>query len=349
LWFTNQAREIELSDMKAVVLNQTGGVEVLRVSEVADPEIGANDCLVRIQYAGVNYADILSRQGLYTWAGKRPYILGLESSGIVEKVGPQVTRFKVGDAVVIGSKQGNYAELIAKNEADILPAPEGFSFEQLACLCGNWMTAWTALFELARVREAEIALIHSGAGGVGIAAIQLARACGLRVFATASSQTKQDYIGSLGAAPLSYENFDRHMVKENAPDFILESVGGAVHKRSLKILAPLGRLVSIGASAIKVNKWNPFSWYRAWLDYPRISRPELQSQAYMTLHIGFLLEDHKERIAPVWERMIAFMQEHHLRPLLQENAVYPMSKVGEVHQLIDSRKNIGRFLLDPRK
>lgn len=335
--------------MKAVVLKQTGGVEVLRVSEVADPEIGASDCLVRIRYAGVNYADILSRQGLYNWAGKRPYILGLESSGVVEKVGSRVTRFKVGDAVVIGAKQGNYAELIARNESDLLAAPEGFSFEQLACLCGNWMTAWAALFELARVRRAEVALIHSGAGGVGIAAIQLALAHGLKVFATASSQDKLDYIGSLGATPLSYENFDRQLAKQRAPDFILESVGGKVHKRSLKLLAPLGRMVSIGASAIKINKWNPCSWYRGWRDYPRISRPELQSQAYMTLHIGFLLEDHKESIVPVWERMIGFMQKHELRPLLQENAVYPMSKVGEVHQLIDSRKNIGRLLLDPRK
>jgi NADPH:quinone reductase-like Zn-dependent oxidoreductase len=335
--------------MKAIVLNKTGGVDVLRVSEVPDPEIGANDCLVRIQFAGVNYADILSRQGLYNWAGKRPYILGLESSGIVEKVGAGVTKFKVGDGVVIGSKQGNYAELIARNENEILPAPEGFSFEQMACLCGNWMTAWAALFELARVRQGEVALIHSGAGGVGIAAIQLALAAGMKVYATASSEKKLDYIRTLGATPLSYDNFDQILHKENPADFILESIGGSVHNRSLKILAPLGRMVSIGASAIKVNKWNPFSWYKAWRDYPKISRNELQSQAYMTLHIGFLLEDHKERIVPMWDRMIRFMQEHNLRPLLQETAVYPMSKAGEVHQMIDSRRNIGRLLLDPRK
>jgi NADPH:quinone reductase-like Zn-dependent oxidoreductase len=194
-----------------------------------------------------------------------------------------------------------------------------------------------------------VALIHSGAGGVGIAAIQLALACSMQVYATASSKTKLDYIGALGATPLSYDDFDRRLHKDNPADFILESIGGSVHKRSLKILAPLGRMVSIGASAIKVNKWNPFSWYKAWRDYPRISRNELQSQAYMTLHIGFLLEDHKERIAPIWDRMIRFMQEHNLRPILQETAVYPMSQAGKVHQLIDSRQNIGRLLLDPRK
>jgi NADPH:quinone reductase-like Zn-dependent oxidoreductase len=335
--------------MKAVVLQQTGGVEVLRVSEVPEPQIGPNDCLVRIQYAGVNYADILSRQGLYNWAGKRPYILGLESSGIVERIGSRVSRFKPGDAVVVGAKQGNYAELIARPESDLLGAPEGFSFEQLACLCGNWLTAWTALGELARVREGEVALIHSGAGGVGIAAIQLALACGLKVYATAGSPGKLDYLAGLGAKPLTYEEFDRRLLQEGLADVILESVGGRVHQRSLKVLAPLGRLVSIGASGIKVNRWNPFSWYRAWRDYPRISRAELQSQAYISLHIGFLLEDHRETIAAVWERMIAFMQEHQLRPLLQENAVYPMSEVATVHRLIDERKNIGRLLLDPRR
>src|SRR5687768_18515798 len=118
--------------MKAVVLEKFGGIEVLKVSQVPQPRVGLADCLVRIKYAAVNYADILSRQGIYNWQGKRPYILGLESSGVVEKVGPQVTKFTVGDHVVIGSKGGNYAEYISKNQDDILPAPDGFSFEQLA-------------------------------------------------------------------------------------------------------------------------------------------------------------------------------------------------------------------------
>ena len=335
--------------MKAVVLEKFGDVEVLKVSEVPQPPVGPDDCLVRIKYAGVNYADILSRQGIYNWQGKRPYILGLESSGTVEKVGRNVTKFTVGDKVVIGSKSGNYAEYISKNQNEILPAPRGFTFEELACLCGNWVTAWAALFEMARVREGEIALIHSGAGGVGTAAIQLAIAHKMKVFATTSSAEKRDYIRSLGAIALEYQNFDEVLRKESLPDFILEAVGGNVHRRSLQVLAPLGRMVSIGASGIKINRHNPFTWYKAWRDFPKISRNDLNSQAYMTLHVGFLLEDHRDRIEPIWDEMIRFMQKNNLKPILQKDCVYPMSQVATVHKLIDGRKNIGRLLLDPSR
>ncbi len=335
--------------MKAVVLHKTGGIDVLKISEVPQPEVGPDDCLIKIKYAAVNYADILSRQGIYNWQAKRPYILGLESSGTVEKIGNKVTKFKPGDKVVIGSKAGNYAEYISKNQNDILSAPDGFTFEQLACLCGNWLTAWAAFVEMARVREQEIALIQSGAGGVGTAAIQLAIAHHMKVYATASSVEKRDYIHSLGARALEYKNFDEVLRNENLPDVILEMVGGEVHRRSLTVLAPLGRMVSIGASGIKINKLNPFAWYRAWRDFPKISRGELNSQAYMTLHIGFLLEDHRDTIEPMWSNMISFMQKNNLRPIVQKNCVYPMSQVGLVHKLIDERKNIGRLLLDPSR
>src|ERR1700749_2533139 len=122
--------------MKAMVLTRTGGPEVLKVTEVPDPAIGEQDCLVRIKFAGVNYADVLARQGIYNWQGKLPYIPGLESSGVVEQIGKRVTKFQVGDRVVVGSKGGNYAELIARPETGILKAPDGLTFEQSACLCG---------------------------------------------------------------------------------------------------------------------------------------------------------------------------------------------------------------------
>jgi NADPH2:quinone reductase len=254
----------------------------------------------------------------------------------------------VGDAVVVGSKGGNYAELISRPETDVLKAPDGLTFEQSACLCGNWLTAWCAMFEMARVREGEIALIQSGAGGVGTAAIQLGIAHRMKVFATASSQTKKDYIAGLGAVPLNYSDFSQAL-KKAPPDFILESAGGDVHRRSLKTLAPLGRMVSIGASSIKINKLNPLDWYHAWRDYPAVSRTDLNSQGYMTLHMGFLLEQSRDRIDPMWLRMTAFMQEHNLKPILQKNAVFPMSQAGKAHQLLDSRQNIGRLLLDPSR
>lgn len=335
--------------MKAVVLDKIGGPEVLQVQDVPMPEIGAQDVLVRIRYAGVNYADILARQGLYKWVNQRPFILGLESSGIVEKVGAAVTKFQVGDRVVVGAKNGNYAEFIAQPEDSVLPAPIGMSFEQLACLCGNWITAWTALFEMARVRPGEVALIQSGAGGVGSAAIQLAIAFGMRVYATTSTATKLEYVRSLGAAPLHYDDFDRVLAESEKPDFILESVGGEVHQRSVKLLAPLGRLVLIGASSIRVDRRNPFSWYKAWRSLPRIRVSDLHSQAYMTLHVGFLLEDHRQTMLQIWSRMIEFMTEHDLQPIVQPDSVFPMSEVRAAHQWIETRQNIGKVILDPSR
>ena len=320
---------------------------MLRVTIVPDPAVGEHDCLIRIKRAAVNYADVLSRQGIYNWQGKLPYILGLESSGVVERVGGAVTRFKPGDAVVVGSKGGNYAELIARQERDVLPAPPGFTFEESACLCGNWLTAWCAMFEMARVREGEIALIQSGAGGVGTAAIQLGMAHAMKVCATAGSQVKKDYIAGLGARALDYSDFDRVLRAAALPDFILESAGGEVHKRCLKTLAPLGRMVSIGASSIKINKLNPLDWYRAWRNYPDVRRTDLNSQGYMTLHMGFLLEEARERIDPMWLRMLGFMQKHDLKPILQPNSTYPMSEAAKAHQALDSRQSIGRLLLDP--
>ena len=335
--------------MKAIVLRKTGGPEVLQVSIVPDPGVGEYDCLIRIKRAGVNYADVLSRQGIYNWNPQRPYILGLESSGVVERVGGRVTRFEVGDAVVVASKAGNYAELIAVHEDGVLKAPDGFTFDQAACLCGNWLTAWCAMFEMARAREGEVALIQSGAGGVGTAAIQLGLAHRMRVYATASSPAKRDYIAGLGAQSLDYADFDAVLRREVLPDLVLESVGGDVHKRSLRLLAPLGRLVSIGASSIKIDKRNPLDWYRAWKNLPRVAREDLNSQAYMALHMGFLLEEARDRILPMWIRMTAFMQEHRLRPILQENSTYPMSEAAKAHTLLDTRQNIGRLLLDPAR
>ena len=335
--------------MKAVILEKFGSLEVLKVTEVPEPTGGSKDVLVRIKYAGVNYADILSRQGLYNWTGKLPYILGLESSGIVEKVGSEVQKTKVGDRVVVPAKSGNYAELISIPEDRLLPAPEGLSFEEAACLCGSWVTAWTALFEMARVRSGEVALIQSGAGSVGSAAIQLAVSLGMQVYGTTSTPNKMDYIKELGATPLSYDDFDKILEKSNKPDFILESVGGKVHSRSLNILAPLGRMVTIGASSIKVNKINPFSWYNAWKNLPRVKISDLHSQAYMTLHIGFLLEDHRDKLVPIWTRMTQYMIEHNLKPIVKPECIFPMSEVRKAHRLIEERKNISKILLDPSR
>jgi len=333
--------------MKAVVLKERKGYNDLTTSDVPDPRVGVHDVLVRVKYAGINYADILATQGLYSWQGEIPHILGLDGSGVVEKVGRKVTKYKVGDRVIIGGKTGTYAELTSRHENSLWRIPKGISFEEATSLPANWFTAWLAIFELARCRKGEVALIQSAAGGVGTAACQLARSLGMKVYGTASTPAKKAYLRKLGVIPLNYEDFD----KKIQPDFILESVGGDVHRRSLKSLAPLGKLVSIGMSSIKVQKWNPFSWLKAWMDLPRVKRSDLNipGYGYMSLHVGYLFEEHREKIEPAWERMGKYMVKNKLRPKIHKESIYPMSKVSEAFELIDNRKNIGKVLLDPTR
>lgn len=331
--------------MKAIVLKNKNGYRKLRVSEVPLPEIGDHDVLIKVKYAGINYAEILSCQGLYSWAGKIPYILGIEGSGLVEKIGEKVRTHKIGDRVVIAGKTGTYAEYTSRNENHVLPVPEDFSFEEAAALPGNWLTAWLAIVSLAKCETGETALIQSAAGGVGLAACQLCLSLGMTVYGTSSSEKKKELLKQMGVTPLDYSDFEKHVT----PDFVLESVGGDVHQRSLHTLAPLARMVSIGASSIKIQKYNPLSWLKAWRDFPGVKHKELKYQGYFGLHTGFLFEEHFETALNEWQAMTKHMQENNLKPFIQKDCIYPMSQVSEAFSLIDHRKNIGKVLLDPTR
>ena len=331
--------------MKAVILKNKKGYHHLRVSEVNKPKVGEYDVLIKIKYAGINYAEILSSQGLYNWAGEIPYILGIEGSGVIEQTGNKVTKYKMGDRVVVAGKTGTYAEYNSRHEDLVFPMPNNFSYEEAAALPGNWLTAWIAIFSLARCKKEEIALIQSAAGGVGLAACKLCLSLGMKVYGTSSSQKKKDYLDTMGVIPLDYSDFDQ-LIK---PNFILESVGGDIHKRSLKCLAPLGKIVSIGASCIKIKKCSPLSWVYAIKDFPKISRKELDSQGYMVFHTGHLFERNLQVIVPEWHAMMSYLLKHNIKPTIQKNSIYPMSKIAEAFEFIDHRKNLGKVLLDPSR
>jgi len=335
--------------MKAIVITKSQPLGHLKVSEVKKPQIGDSDVLIKIKAIGVNYADLLAVQGIYNWNPKTPYILGLECSGVVEKTGKNVKKHRVGDKVVVPTKGGAYAEYIVKDEDALLPLPQNMDYYQGASLSGNWATAWTAIFEMARTREGENILIHSAAGGVGVAAVTLAKAASIKVYGTTSTRLKQKYIKKLGAAPLDYKSFYSFFSRniEEKPDTIIESVGGDVHNKSKKILAPMGRMITLGATSIKLNKHNPLSWYVAWKKLPQIKRSDLVSQGYMSLHMGHLFENNRGKIEPVWKRMINFMNKYNLKPTVNEKQIFSLTKVNKAHLLMENRKNIGKIILDP--
>lgn len=339
--------------MKAVVLRKTGGTSVLRVSEVPKPSIKRDDeVLVRVKAAGVNYAEILSRRGLYGWAPKRPYILGLEGAGIVEEVGKNVSSVKNGDHVIVAVQNGTYAEYIKVTEQQLLPAIEGFDMIENAAFSVSFMTAHVALREMARVRAGETLLVQAAAGALGTATIQIAKALGLKVAGTASKKHKIEFLEKkLGIdLAINYKEQDflkevKHWTKGLGVDCILETVGGDVFKRSLKALAPFGRMVVVGVSSIRFSKWNPFTWWHAWKTIPRVNVLTMlgRSQGVMAFHLGRVYIKRRDVLERTWNDLTKLVKEHDLKPVVDKT--YPLEQVSEAHMRIERRENIGKVVL----
>lgn len=334
--------------MKAIVLNKTGKPGVLALKEVETPKPGENDVLVKLQYSGVNYAEILSRKGLYGWAVKRPYILGMEGSGIIEAVGKNVPMTRIGETVMVGTQYGCYAEKVVAPQEQALPILPTLDIIKSAAFLVNYMTAWVSLFTLAKLAPGEKVLITAAAGGVGTAAVQLALKSGCKVFALAGNTEKISFLESLGVtAAISYYHknwFEELSDRSGGVDVALEMVGGEIFKKSYECLMPFGRLVVAGFASLDLKKWNPASWWKTWHDLPRVSVMKLaeKSVAIMASHLGYLLKN-PSKMHEIFEELREFVNTHQIKPHVQK--IFPIENVVEAHRFIESRKNIGKILL----
>jgi NADPH:quinone reductase-like Zn-dependent oxidoreductase len=334
--------------MKAIILRETGGPRVLEPCEVPEPDPGAGEVRVHLRYTGINYAEILSRKGLYQWAPRRPYVLGMEGSGVIDSVGAGVDRSRVGQKVMVGTQYGCYAEKVVVPQERAIPAIDTYTMEENAAFGVNYMTAWVALMELARLQGRENVLITAAAGGVGTAAVQLAAKHGCQVYGLAGSQEKVDLVRSLGAAAaLDYTGPDWHQrLQELAGGFdvVLETVGGNVYKSCFELLNPFGRIVVAGFASLNLKRWNPASWWRTWRDIPRAKLLDLAkaSTGIMATHLGYLL-DEPARLRAVFDRLSAFVRERGIRPVI--GRVFPFEDVAEAHAFVESRRSVGKVLL----
>ncbi|MGZ4390343.1 MAG: zinc-binding dehydrogenase, partial [Gaiellaceae bacterium] len=212
--------------MRAVLLRETGGPERLELAELPDPPVAEGQALLRVRAAGVNFADVLVRQGRYPQAPPLPAVLGNEVAGELD-----------GHRVMALPSGGGYAEWVAVDPDAVVPLPDGASFEEGAAFLLTFLTAWIPLTRQVRVEPGAVVLVHAGSGGVGSAAVQVAKHLGAHVVATASTDEKRLAALELGAdEAVGYEDFD----VEVRADIVLDSVGGDVFARSLGILNPLG-------------------------------------------------------------------------------------------------------------
>lgn len=239
--------------MKAIVVREFGAPEVMKLEEVELPEIEVNQILIRVKAAGVNPVDTYIRSGNYAAVPKLPYTPGKDSAGIVEKIGANVTKVKVGDRVYTAdSVTGTYAEFVICKDNQVNQLPENVSFEQGAGVFVPYATSYRALFQKAKAKSGETVLVHGASGGVGIAAVQWAKNAGLKVIGTASSEEGEKLIAEQGADFVfdhSEENYLQQILEatENkGVDLILEMLANVNLVKDFDVLAKYGRIVVIG-------------------------------------------------------------------------------------------------------
>jgi NADPH:quinone reductase-like Zn-dependent oxidoreductase len=336
--------------MKAIVIDRHGPPEVLRLKEIPEPKPGPGEVLVRLRAAGINFADLFSRLGLYPDAPKPPFTPGLEASGEIEAVGSDVGGLRAGQRVMVLARSGGYAEKMCVPAAQAVEMASEMSFEQGAALPVNYLTAYHMLFRMGSVRRGERVLIHAAAGGVGLAAIELCRIAGAEIFATASA-AKFDFLRARGVEHLvdyRTQDFERDVLRMTGGegvDMVLDAVGGETLQKSYRLLRPAGRLMTFGFSAamtgVRINYWKTgLAWFRN----PRFNplRMMRENRAVIGVHIGHLAP---ETLREEYAALLRFFEEGRIQPYVGKT--FPLAEASLAHRFIHERKNLGKVLLIP--
>ena len=310
------------------------GPDALEIQQIARPEPGPEQVLIRVRAAGVNRPDLLQRIGAYPPPPGAPDTLGLEVAGEVEAVGVDVDRWRPGDRVCALLGGGGYAEYAVVDAGSLLPVPEGIEFAQAAALPETVFTVWANVFEIGALQPGETLAVHGATSGIGTTAIQMARAYGARVVGTSRGAAKTAATRALGvdlALDSSAPDFDQRFA-EAAPDVILDMVGGAFLKTNIAALNPGGRLVIIAFQGGASGE----------ADLARVMRNRLTITG-STLRARPLAE--KARLARAVEATAwPWLTDGRLRPVIE--AVLPLDQAAEAHRRLESGTVTGKIVLE---
>jgi NADPH:quinone reductase-like Zn-dependent oxidoreductase len=338
--------------MRQVVIPRYGPPEVLEVRESPDPEPGAGEVRVRVGAAGINFADIAARMGLYPDAPPLPMVVGYEVAGKVDKAGPGAA-FKPGDDVIAMTRFGGYSDVVVAPSATVLPRPAKMSVEEGAALPVVYLTAWHAMVVMGNLRKGERVLIHSAGGGVGTAAIQIARWIGAETFGTASA-AKHAELKKLGldhAIDYTKDDFEtavRDLTGGKGVQLVLDPVGGKSWKKGYKLLAPTGRMCVFGYSEMTrgrktrsilkiakelatIPKWGPLGLMDRNVGVYGVNMGHLWHETALL----------REELAAILQRVEA----GDFRPIVDR--AFPFAEAAQAHAFIQARKNLGKVLLKP--
>lgn len=333
--------------MRAVVITRHGPPEVLQVQQRPDPVARAGEVLIDVRAAGVNFADLMARLGLYPDAPKPPCVVGYEVAGTVKALGEGAgDRIAVGDRVVAPVRFGGYAEQVSAQADGVVPLPDGLSFEQGAAIPINYTTAWEALVRAGNLQPGERVLIHAAAGGVGIAATQIARRTGAEIWGTASP-SKHGAIRGFGVEhPIDYtrSGWERAVPKV---DLVMDALGGASFRRSYGLLRAGGRLVCFGASGVVAGeKRNLVAAARTALRMPRFNLLKQMADSKAVIGLNVLTLWDELGTAERWTKPLTEMlADGTIEPVVAE--AFPFDRAGDAHTFISERRNVGKVVLNP--
>ena len=336
--------------MRQAVIVRRGGPEVLQAREAPDPMPGPGDVRIAVRAAGVNFADVMARLGLYPDAPPLPAVVGYEVAGVVDALGRDVTAFRIGDRVSALTRFGGYASAVVVPAAQTFATPAQLTDVEAAAVPVNYLTAFIALYRLANAGAEDTVLIYGAGGGVGIAATQLAKLRKATVIGTASTP-KIDAIRALGVDhAVDHRRQDvaaevRRLTSGRGADVILDPIGGRQFAVSYDLLAPLGRLVMYGVSSLVVGERRSL-WRaaRTMLAMPAFRPLSLMNhnRAVLGLSLGRLWGN-VGQLRAAMDSILQDISAGRLRPVLA--ATFPLERAGDAHRYLQSRANLGKVVL----
>jgi NADPH:quinone reductase-like Zn-dependent oxidoreductase len=332
--------------MRAVAITKHGGPEVLEVQERPDPVLGRGQVRIDVAAAGINFADVMARMGLYQDAPKPPCVVGYEVAGTVSEVADDVEGFAPGQRVMAGTQFGGYASQVVVPAGDVVALPDELSFEQGAAIPVNYGTAWAGLIGFGSLQAGERVLVHSAGGGVGIAATQIAKRAGAEVLGTASPGKHEQClaVGLDRAIDYTRSGWERGVGQF---DVILDAVGGRSFRTSYSLLKPGGRLVAFGASSVvSGEKRNLVTALGAVARMPRFNliKQMQESKAVIGLNMLTLWKD-RGTLAPWIDPLTEMLQDGTIKPVV--GGAFAFEQAGAAQTTIVERRNVGKVVLTP--
>ena len=338
--------------MRQIVTTTTGNIDVLKVQQKPDPTLRDDQVLIRVRAAGLNFADILARQGLYPDSPPKPCVMGYEVSGVIEAVGKDVNSSFEGKSVAAMTRFGGQSELVAVKATQIFEKPDKLTFEQTAAIPVNYLTAYALLVVMGSLHAGESVLIHNAGGGVGLAAIDIAKKIGAVTYGTASPG-KHKFLAERGLDhAIDYRSQDwlpvlKDLTDGRGVDLVIDPIGGAHWKKSYAALRATGRLGMFGISTVSANGLSgKLNMLKAAIQTPRFHPFALlnKNRGVFGLNLGHMWHE-PEKVA-VWMRdLLRGVEEGWVNPYVDR--AFSFDEAGAAHRYLEERKNIGKVVLVP--